>query len=200
MQLWHGTEDEALGYPNFGEEIDQWTNVHGLSTTPTSTDQPRTNWIRIRYGAAVEAISLRGVPHNLWTSGMAPEAIRFFGLDRTGPATTPGGTTGYTYVGVQSGRCLDVSGQGQVSGALVQLWDCNGQSNQRWVLSSALAEQLGVGVEDRARGDGVPDVVRAQVHQTDVGSGRVADSQPGSWFWLATLVARYPPCPSFSPS
>lgn len=29
MQLWHGTEDDVLRYPNFGEEIKQWTNVQG---------------------------------------------------------------------------------------------------------------------------------------------------------------------------
>ncbi|WP_030512661.1 RICIN domain-containing protein, partial [Microbispora rosea] len=30
------------------------------------------------------------------------------------------------------GRCLDVSGVSQANGAQVQLWDCNGQSNQQW--------------------------------------------------------------------
>ena len=34
MQIWHGTNDETLRYPNFGEQIKQWTNVHGLSQTP----------------------------------------------------------------------------------------------------------------------------------------------------------------------
>lgn len=31
-------------------------------------------------------------------------------------------------------------------------------------------------------------------------SGRVAESQPGSWFWSATFVTRAPPWPSLSPS
>src|SRR5690349_16320329 len=62
MQLWHGTEDTILHYPNFGEEIKQWTNVSGLSQTPTSTDSPEQNWTRTRYAdrsgrVAVEAIS-----------------------------------------------------------------------------------------------------------------------------------------------
>ncbi|MBF9130782.1 PHB depolymerase family esterase, partial [Plantactinospora sp. S1510] len=70
MQLWHGTNDETLRYPNFGEEIKQWTNVHGLSQTPTSTDTPQSGYTRTRYGgsggtAPVEAISLQGVSHNL---------------------------------------------------------------------------------------------------------------------------------------
>ncbi|MFD6952720.1 esterase [Nocardiopsis sp. TSRI0078] len=86
MQLWHGTEDDTLDYVNFVEEIKQWTNVHGLSQTPDSTDQPRPGWTRTRYGATgdqapVEAVSLQGTGHNLFESGMAARAITFFGLD-----------------------------------------------------------------------------------------------------------------------
>ncbi|WP_211370489.1 arabinofuranosidase catalytic domain-containing protein [Nonomuraea turkmeniaca] len=44
-------------------------------------------------------------------------------------ATTP-------MVGVGSGRCLDVSGTSQTNGAQVQIWDCNGQSNQLWTSTS----------------------------------------------------------------
>ncbi|ONI85531.1 hypothetical protein ALI22I_27435 [Saccharothrix sp. ALI-22-I] len=47
VQLWHDTADDMLRYPNFGEEIDQWTNV--LSTTPTATDSPQSGWTRTRY-------------------------------------------------------------------------------------------------------------------------------------------------------
>jgi acetylxylan esterase len=89
MQLWHGTNDETLRYPNFGEEIKQWTNVLGLSQTPSSTDSPQAGYTRTRYGgtggqAPVEAISMQGVPHNLPVD--AAEAIRFFGLDTNGAA------------------------------------------------------------------------------------------------------------------
>ena len=88
MQLWHGTADEILRYPNFGEEIKQWTNVHGLSQTPTFTDSPQAGYTRTRYGdsgptAPVEAISMQGVPHNLPVD--AAQVIRFFGLDGTPP-------------------------------------------------------------------------------------------------------------------
>ncbi|MFJ6194713.1 PHB depolymerase family esterase [Micromonospora sp. NPDC092111] len=91
MQLWHGTNDETLRYPNFGEEVKQWTNVHGLSQTPTYTDTPQSGYTRTRYGgsggtAQVEAISMQGVSHNLPVD--AAQAIRFFGLD-TPPTTTP---------------------------------------------------------------------------------------------------------------
>ncbi|CAL9543338.1 hypothetical protein SUDANB95_04242 [Actinosynnema sp. ALI-1.44] len=93
MQLWHGTNDDTLRYPNFGEEIDQWTNVHGVSTVPTSTDYPQPGWTRTRYGTGVEAISLQGVGHNIMASGMALRAIQFFGLDSGVPTTTTTTTT-----------------------------------------------------------------------------------------------------------
>ncbi|WP_030931140.1 PHB depolymerase family esterase [Streptomyces sp. NRRL S-646] len=94
MQLWHGTEDATLRYPDFGEEIKQWTNVLGVGQTPAATDSPASGWTRTRYGstgdqAPVEAISLQGVGHNLYSSGMASRALAFFGLDTAGPAPQP---------------------------------------------------------------------------------------------------------------
>jgi poly(hydroxyalkanoate) depolymerase family esterase len=94
MQVWHGTQDDVLRYPNFGEEIKQWTNVLGAGQTPAATDSPVSGWTRTRYGATgdqapVEAISLQGVGHNLYANGMASRALTFFGLDSSGPAPQP---------------------------------------------------------------------------------------------------------------
>ncbi|GIE28921.1 hypothetical protein Ait01nite_019660 [Actinoplanes italicus] len=88
MQTWHGTNDEILRYPNFGEQIDQWTNVHGLTQTPSSTVTQGGN-TRTRYGgtgdtAPVEAISMNGVSHNLPVDAAA--AVHFLGLDTTTPS------------------------------------------------------------------------------------------------------------------
>lgn len=91
MQFWHGTTDTTLAYPNFGEELDQWTNLHGLSRTPTSTDQPQSSWTRTRYGDAVEGISIQGTGHTLPQPGMLAYSIGFLGLDR--PSTTTTTTT-----------------------------------------------------------------------------------------------------------
>jgi acetylxylan esterase len=96
IQLWHGTEDTTLHYHNFGEEIKQWTNVLGVSQTPTSTDTPASGQTRTRYAnsagvAQVEAYSLAGVGHNLPVDTAA--AIHFFGLDTATPPTqTPTAT------------------------------------------------------------------------------------------------------------
>ncbi|MFF3967458.1 PHB depolymerase family esterase [Streptomyces griseorubiginosus] len=94
MQVWHGTEDDVLRYPNFGEEIKQWTNVLGVGQTPAATDSPVSGWTRTRYGATgdrapVEAVSLRGVGHNAYGAGMAARALTFFGLDGGEPAPQP---------------------------------------------------------------------------------------------------------------
>ncbi|GAA4249579.1 extracellular catalytic domain type 1 short-chain-length polyhydroxyalkanoate depolymerase [Dactylosporangium darangshiense] len=96
MQVWHGTTDTTLAYPNFGEEIKQWTNVLGVSQTPVLTDTPQSGWTRTRYGnastqAPVEAISISGVGHSLPLSGQAAMAIAFFGLNGSGPtqSSTP---------------------------------------------------------------------------------------------------------------
>ena len=40
VQLMHGTNDNTLNYKNLQEEVDQWTNVLGVSQNPASTDQP----------------------------------------------------------------------------------------------------------------------------------------------------------------
>ncbi|MDG6105753.1 PHB depolymerase family esterase [Dactylosporangium aurantiacum] len=155
MQLWHGTTDTTLAYPNFGEELKQWTNLHGLSLTPAATDQPQSSWTRTRYGstgtqATIEGISIAGVGHQLPLSGQLAYAVAFLGLDGTSApspsaSTTtsppPGGTT--TLVGVASGRCLDVPGSNAANGTQPQLWDCHGGANQQWTVSGQTLRSLG---------------------------------------------------------
>ncbi|MDF9817111.1 non-reducing end alpha-L-arabinofuranosidase family hydrolase [Streptomyces sp. SPB162] len=52
----------------------------------------------------------------------------------------PGGASGGTGTGeikgVTSGRCLDINGSATANGTQAQLWDCSGQSNQRWTYTS----------------------------------------------------------------
>jgi hypothetical protein len=46
------------------------------------------------------------------------------------------GPTG-TIRGAGSNRCLDVNGQSQADGSVVQIWDCNSGANQQWTLTSS---------------------------------------------------------------
>ncbi|NUT36911.1 MAG: 1,4-beta-xylanase [Hamadaea sp.] len=56
-------------------------------------------------------------------------------------ASTPTGGAG-TIVGVQSNRCIDVPNATQTNGTRVQLYDCNGQTNQRWTYTAGKQLQV----------------------------------------------------------
>jgi hypothetical protein len=67
------------------------------------------------------------------------------GLDRLqwgwGTGTNPGGGSGGggssgVLRGVASNRCLDVPNQATTNGTLLDIWDCNGGSNQQWTYLS----------------------------------------------------------------
>ncbi|MFC6087558.1 extracellular catalytic domain type 1 short-chain-length polyhydroxyalkanoate depolymerase [Sphaerisporangium aureirubrum] len=150
MQVWHGTTDTTLAYPNFGEQIKQWTNLNQVSQTPVFTDSPRSSLTRTRYGSTgnqppVEGFSFAGYGHSLPLDGMFPYALTFLGLDGTAsstptptptlsptPTPTPTSSGPGAIRGAGSGRCLDVAGASQANGAQAQIWDCNGQANQQW--------------------------------------------------------------------
>ncbi|GAA1802113.1 hypothetical protein GCM10009682_24980 [Luedemannella flava] len=93
IQLWHGTADTLVPYSLLQESVDQWTNVFGLSLTPTTTDTPQSGWNRRRFndssGTKVEAIAVSGAGHSLPSGGMAAYAIAFFGLNNTTPTSAP---------------------------------------------------------------------------------------------------------------
>jgi poly(hydroxyalkanoate) depolymerase family esterase len=101
IQLWHGSTDTTVAFHNFGEAIKQWTNVLGVSATPTSTENNalQTGWIRTRYADSagvveVEAIQETGKGHgDLSVDPEAGEAIHFLGLDGSNPVPDGGTVT-----------------------------------------------------------------------------------------------------------
>src|SRR3984885_13004284 len=105
MEVWHGTADTTLNYKNFGQEILQWTNVLGVSSTPTTTSTPQSGWTETTYGGSgtmppVEGISVAGAGHVLPIEGegMEADAIAFMGLN----PTTTGNTVTVTNPGSQT--------------------------------------------------------------------------------------------------
>jgi acetylxylan esterase len=106
MQLWHGTADGTLNFNNFGQEVLQWTNVTGVSSTPASTTTPVSGWTETMYGSTsnptVEGFAISGAGHVLPISGQGMEsrAISFFGLNST---SSGGNTVTVTSPGNQSG-------------------------------------------------------------------------------------------------
>jgi acetylxylan esterase len=109
MEVWHGTADTTLNYNNFGQEILQWTNVLGVSSTPTTTSTPQSGWTQTTYGGSgatppVEGISIAGAGHVLPISGegMEADAIAFMGLNTTGGGGGTGNTVTVTSPGNQT--------------------------------------------------------------------------------------------------
>ncbi|MEV7965987.1 lectin [Sphaerisporangium sp. NPDC088356] len=92
--------------------------VDGIHPTATGYDKMAAAWYT----------ALQAVPGSIGQPGGSSPS--------PSPSPSPsGGTTAIR--GVGSGRCLDVTGASQTSGTLVQIWDCNGQANQQWTLTSA---------------------------------------------------------------
>jgi len=59
------------------------------------------------------------------------------GYGGSGGGTSPPPSGGQEIVGTGSGRCIDVPNSSTTNGTQVQLWDCNGNSNQRWTYTSS---------------------------------------------------------------
>ncbi|HEY5957595.1 MAG TPA: PHB depolymerase family esterase, partial [Polyangiaceae bacterium] len=68
LQHWHGTTDTTLSYKNMAEDVQEWTNVLGLSETPTGSDAPKSGTARQFWKNACgytvyETFALSGVGH-----------------------------------------------------------------------------------------------------------------------------------------
>lgn len=93
--------DTTLYPQNFQEEIKQWTNVFGVSETPTltQTNSPLSGYTRTTYGPNVQAILAQGVGHTV--PEQANDVLTWFGLI--------GGSSTTTSVPVSSGTSTTVS-------------------------------------------------------------------------------------------
>ncbi|KAK3903372.1 Alpha/Beta hydrolase protein, partial [Staphylotrichum tortipilum] len=80
MQIWHGSADGTLAPANYQETIKQWTNVFGVSQTPTGTikNYPQANYQTDNYGDNVQGIYGNGVGHSVPSNLTASE--QWFGL------------------------------------------------------------------------------------------------------------------------
>jgi len=103
-----------------------WTGVK--SATQTQGPGPCEN-------ASCAITSLQGTAPN-YTLSINNQS----GLDRLQYAwggSNPGGSASTTAInGLGSGRCLDVTNASQTAGTKVEIWDCNGGSNQTWTRTS----------------------------------------------------------------
>ncbi|KYF51789.1 esterase, partial [Sorangium cellulosum] len=91
LQIFHGTADATINFNNHREAIKEWTNVLGLSATPTSTDTTTTAngttyerqfWENECGQTVFEAWSGRDGAHSMPYEHDA--ILAFFGLDKAG--------------------------------------------------------------------------------------------------------------------
>ncbi len=86
-------------------------------------------------------------PHERsWTIGVARSFFAQFGPG-TPPTTPPPSSPtpspqNLTIKGQASNRCLDVPGASTTNGTQIQLWDCHGNSNQRWTYTASKQLQV----------------------------------------------------------
>ncbi|KAF2651338.1 carbohydrate esterase family 1 protein [Lophiostoma macrostomum CBS 122681] len=84
MQIFHGTADNTLKYPNYAEQLKQWSNVLALTTSTNKTNTPQSGYTQTIYGdgttatAQLVGYSAQGVGH---TVPQHPDMdIAFFGI------------------------------------------------------------------------------------------------------------------------
>jgi hypothetical protein len=87
--------------------------------------------------AQIDATTVATPTDTVWSVGQVGigtsqgETAQFDNLGITPVAGPPPPVSG-RLVGVRSGRCLDVTGQGTANGTLVEIWTCNSGTNQKW--------------------------------------------------------------------
>ncbi|KAL0934153.1 feruloyl esterase b precursor [Colletotrichum truncatum] len=80
MQTFHGTADSLVKYPNLGEQLKEWSAIHGVSFTRNNTNTPLSGYTQIVYGDGKKLVgySAQGVGHTVPVQ--EDEDLKWFGL------------------------------------------------------------------------------------------------------------------------
>lgn len=80
MQVWHGTADNVVDYRNLAEQLDQWSEVLGVSYSKNVTNDPERGYTKMVYGDGDRLVgySAQGVGHIVPFHEV--EVLKFFGL------------------------------------------------------------------------------------------------------------------------
>ncbi|KAK3317479.1 putative Acetylxylan esterase A [Cercophora scortea] len=71
LQIFHGTADSTLRYPNYAEQLKEWSNVFGLTTSKNASNTPQSGYTQTIYGegtattAQLVGYSAQGVGHTV---------------------------------------------------------------------------------------------------------------------------------------
>jgi hypothetical protein len=130
---------EATAYNSNG----QWIVVaNNLNTTSTALSLHFNAASNISAGAAyrtsatenLASVSLPAVTSGLMSATLPAQSITTYVLNQTG-----GGSSSITgaLVGTGSGKCLDVPGASTANSTQVEIYTCNGGTNQSWTYNSS---------------------------------------------------------------
>ncbi|PSN74941.1 alpha/beta-hydrolase [Corynespora cassiicola Philippines] len=65
LATWHGTADTLVRYPNLGEQLKQWSGIHGVSFQKNNTNTPQSGYTQMVYGDGAKLVgySAQNVGH-----------------------------------------------------------------------------------------------------------------------------------------
>jgi poly(hydroxyalkanoate) depolymerase family esterase len=125
IQLWHGSADATINYANYTEAVEQWTNVLGLPTAPTTTgtltiggnNYNRRQWKDACGITVLDAFDQPNGPHGPSANMNGQYTLPFFNLDQatftaTDPQAAGCGTTGTGGMGGGAGGGSGGTGAG----------------------------------------------------------------------------------------
>ncbi len=182
MELFHATNDQYINPANLDAEVAQWTNLWGVSNPTTEQNKPTTNWTRTSYknssGVVVVEANLASKSstekHDLTGSGLWPDVVKFFGLDKastTAPTRDAGvGGTGGT------GPARD---GGTGTAGSVGAGGSQGKGGAKAETGGSTATGA-TGGSDKAAAGGSPNAAGAKTGTGGTTSGGKGGSQPGT--------------------
>ncbi|KAF2827954.1 alpha/beta-hydrolase [Ophiobolus disseminans] len=67
MATWHGTADTLVKIPNLGEQLKEWSGLHGVTFTKNVTNTPQSGYTQMVYGDGTKLVgySAQGVGHTV---------------------------------------------------------------------------------------------------------------------------------------
>lgn len=91
VSIWHGTADYTVVQANQRELVEQWTNVHGMGTTPSATD------------------TVAGYPHAVYRDGTGRTLVETYSITGMGHGQPVDPGTGTGQCGRAAAYVLDVN-------------------------------------------------------------------------------------------
>jgi acetylxylan esterase len=82
MQIWHGTADGLVKYPNMAEMLKEWSFLHQVQFAKNVSNTPQARYTKMVYGdgSKVVGYSAQGVGHTVPYKGNHKAILDFFGI------------------------------------------------------------------------------------------------------------------------